>query len=75
MLDRLLPRLPYLLPVDWSLVPNHIDLLENNIHVERGMGTLKGICDWAEVEISPFGMSLGAVENMLGMPTTDKSNK
>ncbi|KAF8191322.1 hypothetical protein BJ912DRAFT_1022028 [Pholiota molesta] len=69
VLDQLIPRLPYLLSVDWPLVPNHIDLLENNIHVDRDTGKLTGICDWAGTEISPFGMSLGAVENMLGIPT------
>lgn len=73
VLDRLIPRLPSLLFLDWPLVPNHIDLLENNIHVDKGTGTLTGICDWAGVEISPFGMSFGAVENMLGIPIMDKS--
>ena len=68
LLNRLIPRLQYITAVEWPLVPNHIDLLENNIHVDPSTGKLTGICDWAGAEISPFGMSLGAVENMLGIP-------
>ena len=67
VLSRLIPRLPYILAVDWPLVPNHIDLLENNIHVDPGTGEFMGMCDWAGTEVSPFGMSLGGVENILGI--------
>ncbi|KAG8739848.1 hypothetical protein FRC10_005043 [Ceratobasidium sp. 414] len=74
VLDQLIPRLPYLLGADWPLVPNHVDLVENNIHVYRDTGKLTGICDWAGTEISPFGMSLGAVENILGIPTVNESS-
>ncbi|KAL9104430.1 MAG: hypothetical protein Q9163_000636 [Psora crenata] len=61
-------------PLTGPLVPNHIDLLENNIHVDPNTGNLTGICDWADAEISPFGISLGAVENMLGIPTMDEKS-
>ena len=37
-LKRLLKQLPELFAEDWPLVPNHTDLLENNIHVSRGDG-------------------------------------
>lgn len=43
--------------------------------MDADTGALTGICDWAEVEISPFGMSLGAVENILGIPTMDPSGR
>ncbi|KAL7899596.1 hypothetical protein HDV63DRAFT_317757 [Trichoderma sp. SZMC 28014] len=68
-LDDLITRLPDLLAEDWPLVPNHIDLLENNIHVDRSTGQIMGICDWKDAEISPFGMSLGGLETMLGIWT------
>lgn len=74
VLNRLIPRLLYITAVEWPLVPNHIDLLENNIHVDPSTGKLTGICDWASTEISPFGMSLGAVENMLGIPKLDRES-
>ncbi|ATY62491.1 kinase-like domain [Cordyceps militaris] len=72
-LDEVIPKLPDLfatVPTEWPLVPNHIDLLENNIHVDPATGRITGICDWRGAEVSPFGMSLGAVEIMLGTLTT-----
>jgi hypothetical protein len=74
LVKRLIPRLRDITSVEWLLVPNHIDLLENNIHVDPSTGRLAGICDWAGTEISPFGMSLGAVENMLGIPKWDRES-
>jgi hypothetical protein len=50
-------------------VPNHTDLLENNIHVDPGTGGIVGICDWRDAEVSPFGMSLGGLETMRGVRT------
>lgn len=49
--------------------PNHIDLLENNIHVDTKTGNITGVYDWRGTEISPFGLSLGWVEIMLGTLT------
>ncbi|KAM0742763.1 hypothetical protein ACQRIT_002940 [Beauveria bassiana] len=66
-LDEIIPKLPDLFTEEWPLVPNHIDL-ENNIHVDTATGKIMGICD---CEVSPFGMSLGGVEIMLGtLPTS-----
>lgn len=65
MLDEIIPQLPDLFTDGWPLVPNHTDLLENNIHVNKATGRIEGICDWRETEISPFGMSLGGLETML----------
>lgn len=48
-------------------MPNHVDLLENNIHVNPSTGRITGICDWAGAEVSPFGMSVGGVETLLGI--------
>lgn len=67
-LDELIPQVPDLLVDGWPLVPNHVDLLEGNIHVDTATGRIVGICDWRETEISPFGMSLGWLETMLGRP-------
>lgn len=66
-LDSLINRLPDLFTDDWPLMPNHADLLENNIHVDPMTGRLVGICDWRDMTISPFGMSLGGLETMLGI--------
>jgi hypothetical protein len=50
-------------------VPNHTNLLENNIHVSTETACLTGICDWKDTAIGPFGMSLGGLETMLGIRT------
>ncbi|KAI9822089.1 MAG: hypothetical protein M1826_000549 [Phylliscum demangeonii] len=71
-LDRLSSRLPGLFASDWPLVPNHTDLLENNIHVDPSTGSLTGICDWKDTKVSPFGMSLGGLETMLGISSWTK---
>ncbi|KAK1989134.1 hypothetical protein LZ30DRAFT_744584 [Colletotrichum cereale] len=69
-LDEIIPRLRDLFTEGWPLVPNHTDLLENNIHVDKATGGIVGICDWRDAEVSPFGMSLGGLETMLGTLTT-----
>lgn len=66
-LDTLIPQLPSICDQDWPLVPNHTDLLENNIHVDPHTGAIVGICDWRDAEVNPFGMSLGGLETMLGV--------
>ncbi|KAJ2989334.1 hypothetical protein NUW58_g3519 [Xylaria curta] len=71
-LDILIPQLPSICNENWPLVPNHTDLLENNIHVDPDTGTIVGICDWRDAEISPFGMSLGGLETMLGVRTMNE---
>lgn len=69
-LDHLLPQLPDLFAEGWPLVPNHTDLLGNNIHVDTTTGRIVGICDWRDATVGPFGMSLGGLETMLGTPIT-----
>ncbi|KAH7021350.1 uncharacterized protein B0I36DRAFT_367765 [Microdochium trichocladiopsis] len=71
-LDTLIPQLPTVFDADWPLVPNHTDLLENNIHVDPTTGKIAGICDWGDAEVSPFGMSLGGLETMLGIRTMNE---
>lgn len=70
MLDNLLQALPLLFVSDWPMVPNHTDLLENNIHVDSSTGRITGICDWKDTTVSPFGTSLWGIESMLGERTT-----
>jgi len=72
MLDTLIPQLPNIFDQDWPPVPNHTDLLENNIHVDPATGSITGICDWRDAEVSPFGMSLGGLETMLGVRTMNE---
>ena len=62
----LISMLPKVLADDWPLVPNHTDLLDNNIHASKETGRIAGICDWKDTAIGPFGMSLGGLETMLG---------
>jgi len=71
-LDTLIHQLPTIFDANWPLVPNHTDLLENNIHVDPATGVIKGICDWRDAEVSPFGMSLGGLETMLGVRTMNE---
>ncbi|KAL6697989.1 hypothetical protein J3F84DRAFT_366197 [Trichoderma pleuroticola] len=66
-LNKIRSRRPELFAGEWPMVPNHIDLRENNIHVDTTSGNLVGICDWKDTEVSPFGMSLGGFEAMLGI--------
>ncbi|KAI1261959.1 hypothetical protein F5Y18DRAFT_400249 [Xylariaceae sp. FL1019] len=66
-LDRLIPQLPSICNESWPLVPNHTDLLENNIHVDIDTGAITGICDWRDAQVGPFGMSLSGLETMLGI--------
>jgi hypothetical protein len=71
-LDTLIPQLPSICDENWPLVPNHTDLLENNIHVDPDTGAIVGICDWRDAKIGPFGMSLGGLETMLGIRTMNE---
>ncbi|KIH91346.1 hypothetical protein SPBR_01851 [Sporothrix brasiliensis 5110] len=66
-LEGIIAQLPRLFTEDWPQVPNHIDLLENNIHVDPTTGAVTGVCDWPGAAMGPFGMSLGGLETMLGV--------
>lgn len=66
-LEYVISQLPHLFDENWPQVPNHVDLLENNIHVNQTTGLVTGICDWPEAVDGPFGMSLGGLETMLGI--------
>lgn len=72
-LDNLTPKVADLFDESWPLVPNHTDLLENNIHVDPATGKITGICDWRETQVGPFGMSLAGLEVMLGIAVTSGS--
>jgi hypothetical protein len=63
--DYLISELPKLFASDWPLVPHHTDLRENNIHVDPLTGEIKGICDWKDTTVGPFGTSLWSLEAML----------
>ncbi|KAK7994517.1 hypothetical protein PG991_016105 [Apiospora marii] len=56
-------------PAVFALLPfvlNHGDLSESNILVNKDNGRITGIIDWAEAEVSPFGLSLWGLESLLG---------
>lgn len=46
---------------------NHGDLSGLNIFVDPSTGHITGIIDWSEATISPFGISLWGLENLLGL--------
>jgi len=50
---------------DLPFVVTHDDLNESNIMVDE-TGRITGIVDWAEAKILPFGISLWALEGILG---------
>lgn len=66
--DGLIARISELF-ADWPLVPHHIDLLENNIHVDPQTGRICGICDWKDTTVGRFGISMWSLETMLGVRT------
>lgn len=68
-LKRLLKHLTELFAEDWPLVPNHTDLLENNIPVSPETGSITGICDWKDATVSPFGTSIEGLVCLLGERT------
>jgi hypothetical protein len=69
-LEQVRQGLPLLFREDYPLVVNHDDLLEMNIHVDVNTGHITGIVDWAEAHISPFGLSLGGLETIIGVQTS-----
>ena len=69
-LDEVCRGLPLLFRTDYPLVLNHDDLLAMNIHVDEETGCITGIVDCADAKLSPFDMSLGGVEKILGVGTS-----
>lgn len=60
-------NLPLLFRSEYPFVLHHGDLLENNFHVEPESGHITGVVDWAEAQIAPYGISLGALEIVVGV--------
>lgn len=58
--------LPSLFSSTYLLALNHGDLCGMNILVDPSTGHITGVIDWAEATISPFGVSLWGLENVLG---------
>lgn len=68
ILDHVRECLPRMFTLPFVIT--HGDLNETNILVDND-GRITGVIDWAECKILPFGMSLWALENVLGyMDTT-----
>ena len=62
-LNQVLEHLPRIFNIPFVIT--HGDLNEMNILVDD-IGHITGVIDWAESEICPFGISLWALENILG---------
>jgi hypothetical protein len=58
-------HLPELFAADYPMTINHMDLDGTSMFFDTE-GNLTGIVDWATAHISPFGLSLFAIENLLG---------
>lgn len=64
--DYLISELPRLFDGHWPLVPQHRDLIENNIHVDPATGSVTGICDWMDTTDGPFGTTIWSLDAILG---------
>lgn len=65
-LEEVQAALPSLFASEYPLALNHGDLSEMNILVDPSTGHITGVIDWAEAKVSPFGISLWGLENVLG---------
>ncbi|KAI0526429.1 hypothetical protein F5B22DRAFT_585713 [Xylaria bambusicola] len=65
-LDRVSKELPRLFKDTLPFVFCHDDLREMNILIQPETGSITGVVDWAEARILPFGLTLWALENILG---------
>lgn len=50
----------------YPLTLTHSDLCEMNIIVDPETGHIKGIIDWIDAKIQPFGLALWGLQNVLG---------
>ncbi|KAK5629545.1 hypothetical protein RRF57_005260 [Xylaria bambusicola] len=65
-LDIVRKELPRLFNNTLPFVLTHEDPRQMNILVQPETGIITGIVDWAEARILPFGLTLWALENILG---------
>ena len=63
--------LPLLLDGNYRLALTHNDLSSTNLFIDPPSGRITGIVDWAEASVTPFGLSLWSVYNMLGYMDSD----
>jgi hypothetical protein len=68
-LDEVRKGLPSLFQAGYPTALQHDDFLENNFHVNEATGHITGVVDWAAAIIAPFGVSLGALEVIIGIQT------
>lgn len=59
--------LPSLLDGCYPVVLTHGDLNKMNILIDPNNGEITGIVDWSSASIQPFGFTLYALENALGI--------
>ena len=64
-------NLPSLFSGEYPLVLTHGDLSEMNMLANPETGEIKGIIDWAEAGILPFGFALYALDHILGYLSLD----
>lgn len=64
---HVLENLHHIEALPWVLT--HGDIVAANIMVDPSSGALRGLVDWAEAEILPFGICLYGLEEILGKIT------
>ncbi|KAI9148142.1 hypothetical protein HJFPF1_11966 [Paramyrothecium foliicola] len=65
-LDDVLDGLELLFDDTYPMVLNHGNVSELNMIVDPSTGGINGIVGWTAAHVSPFGMSLWTLENILG---------
>jgi hypothetical protein len=60
-------KLPALFFGEYPMVLTHGDLNEKNILADPRTGKIRGIVDWAEASVQPFGFALYALDSLLAV--------
>ena len=60
-------ELSFLFEESYPLTLNHGDFSGLKIFINPSTGHITGIIDWSKATISPFGISLWSLENLLGL--------
>jgi hypothetical protein len=71
-LEEVRQGLPSIFRPEYPKAIQHDDFLENNFHVDEATGHITGVVDWADAIFAPFGISLGGLETILGVPTLNR---
>lgn len=68
-LNEAITNLPKLFNDGWPTVFSHTELTEDNVHVDPNTGHITGVVDWLDADVRPFGLSLWALDTIIGVQT------